>query len=183
MYLNGSGIQTIDVSKNILLQELWLYGNELKEIHGVASLERLKYLDLTMNYFEEFTLENSSIERLLMSNNELTEFDTNGAENLKILNISGNNLTSVDLSENALIEAVALGGNAITQLNFGTAANLTHIECFSNNLSSLDVSNIENLAMLSANRNPNLTCIKIAEGQKNIEFRLSDYQQAVPNCN
>ena len=182
LYINGTGIQTIDVSKNVLLKDLWLYGNELKEIHGVASLERLKYLDLTMNYFEEFTLENSSIERLLMSNNELTQFDASGAENLKILNINGNNLTSVDLSQNTLIEAVALGGNAITQLNFGTAANLTYIECFSNNLSSLDVSNFPNLQVLSANRNPNLTCIKIAESQI-MELRLSDYQQAKPECN
>ena len=182
LYLQGSGIQTIDVSKNVLLEELWLYGNELKEIHGVASLERLEYLDLTMNYFDEFTLENSSVERLLMSTNELTQFDVSGAENLKILNIGGNHLTAVDLSENALIEAVALGGNAITQLNFGTAANLTHIECFSNNLSSLDVSNFPNLRLLSANRNPNLTCIKIAESQI-MELRLSDYQQATPECN
>ncbi len=182
LYINGTGIQTIDVSKNVLLKDLWLYGNELKEIQGVSLLERLEYLDLTMNYFEEFTLENSNVERLLMSNNELTQFDASGAENLKTLNINGNNLTSVDLSQNTLIEAVALGGNAITQLNFGTAANLTYIECFSNNLSSLDVSNFPNLQVLSANRNPNLTCIKIAESQI-MELRLSDYQQATTECN
>ncbi len=179
----SSGIQTIDVSTNVMLDTLHLYGNELKEIQGIEKLSSLKYLNLSNNYFEEFTLESSSVETFLMPMNELTEFDTSSAENLKLLNLRANKLTTIDLSKNTLIEGVELGGNAITQLDFGSAENLNYISCFSNDLSSLDVSSFQNLTMLSANRNPNLTCIKIAEDQKNIELRLSDYQQAVPNCN
>jgi protein phosphatase 1 regulatory subunit 7 len=56
--------------------------------------------------------------------------------------------------------------------------NLEYIYGSSNLLTQFDISNLPNLIDVREDRNPTLTCIKIANGQEIPNLKLSRYQAA-----
>ncbi len=181
--LINNTLTTIDLSNNSNLSELNLLANELTSISGLSAATNLKWLNLSLNYFENYTIENPSLVNILMSHNDLESFDTSVAVNLETIYIPTNKITELDLSNNPLLEAMDVGDNKLTQINFGEKESLFYLSCFSNFLTELDVSNYEALSYLSANRNPDLLCININNGQYIATLKLSDYQQVNQNCN
>ena len=183
LVLRQNIISTIDLLNNSKLLYIDLVSNNLTSISGLSSATNLKRLNLSFNLFEEYTIENPSLAQILMSHNELVSFDTSAAVNLESIYMRTNKITELDLSNNTLLELLDVGDNKLTQINFGEIEKITYLSCFSNFLPALDVSNYEALWYLSANRNPNLSCIKIVSGQNIATLKLSDYQQVNVNCN
>jgi len=181
--LEGNNLTTIDLSNNSKLLMLDLKVNDLTSISGLSAATNLKWLNLSFNLFEDYTIENPSLVNILMSHNELVSFDTSNAINLESIYIITNKITELDLSANILLEVMDVGNNKLTDINFGQKDKLSYLSCFSNYLTELDVSNFEKLSYLSPNRNPNLLCVKIKSGQTIPTLKLSDYQQISANCN
>ncbi|WP_190808723.1 leucine-rich repeat domain-containing protein [Flagellimonas sp. S3867] len=181
--LSGNDLSTIDLSNNTQLVMLDLKVNDLTSITGLSAATNLKWLNLSFNYFENYTIENPSLENILMSNNLLESFDPSIATNLESLYILINKITHLDLTHNTLLETINVGDNKLTQIDFGPKEHLTYLSCFSNLLNNLDVSNFDKLNYLSANRNQDLECIQIQNGQEIPTLKLSDYQQTSVNCN
>ncbi|MCL6265991.1 leucine-rich repeat domain-containing protein [Flagellimonas myxillae] len=181
--LSGNDLSSIDLSKNKDLLMVDLKVNDLSSISGLSNAVNLKWLNLSFNFFEEFTIENPTLANILMSHNELVSIDTSQASGLESLYLVTNQITDLDLSANTILETVDVGDNKLTQINFGSKANLIYLSCFSNLLENLDVSGFDKLDYLSANRNPDLHCIQVETGQDIPTLKLSDYQQVNANCN
>ncbi|MEX0315568.1 MAG: leucine-rich repeat domain-containing protein [Allomuricauda sp.] len=181
--LAGNNLSTIDLSNNSRLVMLDLKVNDLTSISGLSNAINLRWLNLSFNLFEKYTVENPSLENILMSHNQLVSFDSSVAANLQSLYILTNGITYLDLTQNTLLETVNMGDNKLTHVEFGLKEHLAYLSCFGNLLNSLDVSNFDMLDYLSANRNPDLDCIQIKNGQEIPTLKLSDYQSTNVNCN
>jgi Leucine-rich repeat (LRR) protein len=183
LFLNGNHLTNIDISNNSNLILLDIQSNELSAISGLSRLINLEKLNLSFNNFEDISIENESLEVLLISHNLLKTIDTNDALNLKNVLLILNQLTSVDFSSNALLETLVISGNNLQNINLENNTSLTHFYSSSNSLTSLDISNNSQLIDLRVDRNPSLTCIKILENQEISTVSLSDYQELNASCN
>ena len=183
LILNANQLTHIDISNNSNLILLEIQSNELSAITGLSKSTDLKKVNLSFNNFEKFTIKNESVETLLISHNLLKSIDTKDAINLKNVFIILNQITTVDFSSNSLLETLVISGNKLQSINLENNTNLTHLYSSSNLLTSLDVSNNQELIDLRVDRNPDLTCIKILNGQEIPTVSLSDYQELNTICN
>lgn len=183
LYLGGNYLTSIDLTYNTNLILVDIQSNLLTSISGLSEVVNLKNLDLSWNYLEEFSIHNESLEVLHLRNNDLNAININGAINLKNILLTTNLLTSIDLSTNTLLETLLIPDNKIETINLEYNSNLTHAYVFSNLLKNLDVSNNQNLIGLKADRNPDLTCIKINNNQNIPYLTLSEYQELNSLCN
>lgn len=182
LFLNGNYLTNIDISNNSNLILLDIQSNELSAISGLSRLTNLKKLNLSFNNFEDISIENESLEVLMISHNLLKTIDTNNALNLKNVLLILNELTTVDFSSNTLLETLVISGNKLHNINLENNTRLTHFYSSSNLLTSLDISNNSNLIDLRVDRNPDLTCVKIQESQEIPTVSLSEYQELNTNC-
>ena len=176
-------LTSIDLSNNILLDTIHLGFNNLTTIKGLNNALNLKWLSLSGNLFTEFTIENPSIENILMSHNELTSFNANQCPKLTGVLLHINKLEALDFSNNPLLETLIFSDNKVKTIDLDNNVNLEYIYCSSNLFTSFDVSKLNKLVDLRVDRNPTLTCIKIAEDQEILTLSLSDYQETNINCN
>ncbi|RKR13101.1 hypothetical protein CLV91_1815 [Maribacter vaceletii] len=183
LILNGNNLTTIDISNNINLVLLDIQSNELSTINGLSKLKKLKNVNLSFNNFEEISINNESIEVLLISHNLLKSINTNDAVNLKNVLIILNQLTTVDFSSNTLLETLVISGNKLQNINLENNTSLTHLYSSSNLLNTLDISKNPKLIDLRVDRNPDLTCIKLESRQNIPTVSLSDYQELNTSCN
>nr|WP_297788719.1 hypothetical protein [uncultured Allomuricauda sp.] len=183
LYLQNNYLTSLDLSKNTNLIVIDVLVNELTAITGLEQATQLKELNLSYNYFEDFSLTNASIEHLLMSDNELTSFDSSGAPQLKSILLTTNQLGSVDFSSNPSLETVVISNNALQNISLEDNPNLMYFYASSNGLTNLDVSQNTELIDLRVDRNPDLSCIKIHSGQEIPTVSLSEYQELNELCN
>ena len=185
LYLLGNRISSIDFSNNPNLIFIDIQSNQFSSsdsIIGLSNASKLKDLDISWNYLKEFSPYNESLEVLHISHNDLTTIDTDGAINLKHVYMPSNKLVTVDFSTNISLETLLVAGNKIQHINLENNTNLTHLYISGNSLTSLDVSNNLELVDLRVNINPELTCIKIHNGQNPYTIK-SDYQELNTACN
>ncbi|SDQ73830.1 hypothetical protein [Flagellimonas zhangzhouensis] len=182
LYLQNNYLTTLDLSKNTDLILVHALVNELTEIVGLEQATQLKELNLSYNYFEDFSLTNTSMEHLLMSDNLLTAFDASGAPNLKSMLLTTNQLNSVDLSSNPLLETLVISNNTLQNINLENSPSLMYFYASSNALTRLDVSQNTAIIDLRVDRNPDLSCIKIQGGQQIPTVSLSEYQALNEDC-
>ncbi|WP_111309972.1 hypothetical protein [Confluentibacter sediminis] len=182
LFLNGNHLTNIDISNNPNLILLDIQSNELSTINGLSKSTNLKKANLSFNNFEEISIENESIEVLLISHNLLKTINTDAALKLKDVLLTLNQLTTVDFSSNTLLETLVISGNKLQNINLEYNTNLTHLYSSSNLLTTLDVTNNQELIDLRVDRNPNLTCIKILSGQEIPTVTVSDYQELNTIC-
>jgi len=183
LYAEANNLVTINLSKNVLLDSISLTSNNLTSIEGLSMATNLKWLSLSYNYFTDFSIDNSSVRNILMSDNDLVSFDASKAPNLRSALLTLNKITALDFSENPLLNVLVFSANKVKTIDLDANVNLEYIYCSSNLLTDFDVSNLPMLIDVRVDRNPTLTCIKIAPGQQIPTLKLSSYQQANVNCN
>jgi|GEM_PF-4302124 len=101
----------------------------------------------------------------------------NGIEHftaLTRLSVSGNNLTTLDLSNNPHLEVLWTYSNNLTSLNVSNNPALIELDVWDNYLTSLDVSNNPNLAWLIASRN-NMTSLNDVTGWQQLGLIEGDW--------
>lgn len=182
LLLAGNFISTIDVSNNPNLILMDVQANELNSVEGLSNAKSLKKLNLSWNLFEEFSVQNESLEVLHMSQNILKSLNTEGAVNLKNILLTTNELTTVDFSKNVKLETVLISDNKIQNIDLEHNTGLTHLYISSNSLINLDVGSNQELIDLKVDRNPNLNCIKINSGQNIPNVSISEYQELNTSC-
>lgn len=121
----------------------------------------------------------NSIERFYCNSKNVNSIK--GIEKLKnitILSMTGNNITSIDLSENKLLDKVLLSRNKINFINISNNSALTTISLVYNELSSLDVSNNINLSILDL-KNNNLKTLNVDNNIniKNLMISFNDISE------
>ncbi|WP_318543938.1 leucine-rich repeat domain-containing protein [Marixanthotalea marina] len=183
VYLAGNYISSIDVSNNINLELLDLSANNLVSVEGVTNLKKLKTLNLSFNYLEEISINNPLLKILHISHNDLTSINITDAINLKNLLLTTNKLQNLDVSANLNLETLLVSDNQLESINLTENSSLTHLYITSNLLTNLDVSSNINLVDLKVDRNPNLSCIKINSGHNIPMVSLAAYQELNASCN
>lgn len=182
LYADANKLQTIDVSKNVLLDTISLISNDLTEVKGLSKATNLTWLSLSWNLFTEFTLDNENVKNFLMDHNRLTSLDVVNAPKLESAILNINEIPSLDFSNSPLLKVLNFSANKVKTINFDNNLDLEYIYCSSNLFTSFDLSMLPNLVDVRVDRNPTLTCIKVANGQNIPTLKLSSYQQANTNC-
>lgn len=181
--LAANNITSIDLGKNTELIWADLTVNDINEVTGLTGLSQLKTLRLSFNSLTEISIENESLEALLISHNLLQSIDLSGVPQLKNLLLTTNELTSLDVTSNVLLETLLFSNNRITTVDLEHNTNLQYLYCSSNLLTGLDISHLSKLDFLVVDRNPDLFCIKISDGQNVPSITKSEYQELNALCN
>lgn len=113
------------------------------------------------------SLENPSITRFNLNNNNLTEIDISQNVNLEIVEIEGNTISAIDFSNNILLRKVNISSNNFSTLEFSNNQNLENLKCNDNQIESLDFSNNENLEFLVC-KNNSLSTLDLRNGSNTV---------------
>ena len=95
----------------------------------------------------------TALTNLNVSMNQLTSLDVSANTALTSLDVSGNQLTSLDVSKNTALTSLGANGNQLTSLDVSANTALTSLSVYNNQLTSLDVSANTALTSLGANGN------------------------------
>ena len=136
-----------DSFRNYLLKQE--YGKDWRisedELKGVTSIEVSNINIKSLKGIELFPNLNS----LDCSGNQLTTLDVSNNKLLTNLNCRSNQLEDLDVSENKLLTHLECWSNRLNKLDVSKNKALTYLHCEGNNLSSLDVSNNTELSSMS----------------------------------
>ncbi|MEP5338551.1 MAG: T9SS type A sorting domain-containing protein [Algibacter sp.] len=144
LYFSNNDILDVDLSKNVLLEELNASNNALTEI------------DLSFNL---------NLEILNISENSFSEVDLNSNTNLLELNVSGNQLTVLNVDVLVGLQELDCSSNELEGLSVELNTQLVNLYCQSNSFIS-DQLNLQNganpnLANFNATDNGDLKCILV----------------------
>jgi len=180
---DANNLTTLDLSTNVLLDTISLTSNSLTKVEGLEKAKNLTWLSLSWNYFTEFTLDNDNVKNFLIDHNDLTSLEITNAPKLESAVLNINQITDLNFSNSPLLKVLLFSANKVKTINLNNNVNLEYIYGSSNLLTQFDISNLPNLIDVRVDRNPTLTCIKIANGQEIPNLKLSTYQTANVDCN
>ena len=107
------------------------------ELDAVTEIDDASYRVIqNLKGIECFT----ALESLDVSSNQLTSLDVSENTALTSLNVSGNQLSELDVSANTALESLEVGVNQLTSLDVSANTELLSLDVGSNQLTSLDVS-------------------------------------------
>jgi len=95
-----------------------------------------------------------NISGLNLSNNDLSSIDISQNTALETLRINGNDLLAIDVASNVNLTTLHVGSNELTALDVSQNTLLVTLNIGFNNISSLDVSTLSNLQVLVLTDNP-----------------------------
>ena len=142
----------LDVSQNIYLEELYLFGEEWFLWSPNINYQDIVEIDLSRNTsliklrvggneIVNLNLSNCpSLEELNCYGNQISELDLSNNTNMKILSCSENQLTSLDLSQQTALERLDFRYNQLTSIDLSHNSILKKLLCDDNQLTSLDLS-------------------------------------------
>ena len=155
-------VSAVDVSKNIKLDTLICYLNQLTSL-DVSGCTALKSLSCSGNQLTSLDVsQNTALTSLNCWNNQLTSLDISKNTTLTSLDCNGNQLTSLDVSQNTALTSLNCWNNQLTSLDISKNTTLTSLDCNGNQLTSLDVSQNTALAQLSCGDNQ-LTTLDVGQ--------------------
>ncbi|MGY6649047.1 SdrD B-like domain-containing protein [Wenyingzhuangia sp. IMCC45574] len=124
-------------------------------ITPAANVATMTYLNITglciqdMSGIELFT----SLEELHMAGNLVTTVDLSSNTLLRVLDVSGNQLTGLDVSNQVILEELYAGGNLITTIDLSSNTLLKTLSLKGNKLTSLDLTPNEALVYVEVQGN------------------------------
>ncbi len=180
-----NNLTSIDVSNNLLLEELYVSTNNLTslDVSNNTALKKLSAnttnissLDITNNVaLEELNIfsnpnltslnvnSNPLLNRLIASSTSITALDVSSNPLLTELHVHDTGLVSIDLTNNTAILQLRINQTSIENLELRTLSNLRVLNCSETNLYNLNIQNGNNtlISEFNASSNPNLTCILV----------------------
>ena len=111
----------------------------------------------------------TSLEKLYITGNEISELDLSNNPNLIYLNVQNNNLSSLNISENTLLTYLYCNGNQLTSLDLSNNSELIDLYVDDNKIKNLEVSNKHQLFWLGCYNNE-LTSLVIENNPKLINI-------------
>lgn len=135
-------ISTVDLSKNIQLEKLFIANNQLSALN-LSNNIKLKNVDV--------------------GENSLSTLEVHLLPNLETLSCYKNQLTLINTYSNSKLVSLICNENQLKHIDIRENKSLFWIDVDDNNLESLTIKNGNNsiITTLSATGNPNLTCIEV----------------------
>ena len=160
-------IEVLDVSKDNIKKVL---GDRapITSLMGIRYLRYVKDLNCSGQELKKtLNLEqNSRVEKLNCSGNQLTGLWFHKGSSLKYLTCSANKFTALDLSKCSELTELNCGWNQITALNLSANKKLQKIVAGSNKLTALDTRNLPELTYLNLWGNDDLKSIDVSKNPK-----------------
>ena len=159
------------------VKDLNCSGQELKKTLNLEQNSRVEKLNCSGNQLTGLWFhKGSSLKYLTCSVNELTALDLSKCSELIELSCSSNKLTSLDLSANKKLQKIVAQTNALTTLDTRNLPELTDLYLWGNHdLKSIDVSKNTKLEFLSASH-CKLTSLDVSNNRKLVKLYVDDNQ-------
>ena len=159
------------------VKDLNCSGQELKKTLNLEQNSRVEKLDCSGNQLTDLWFhKGSSLKYLNCSVNQFTALNLSKNPELTELYCSNNKLTSLDLSANTKLQEINASSNKLTALDVRQLPELTHLYLWSNSdLRSIDVSKNTKLEFLSVSH-CKLTSLDVSHNRKLVEFYVYNNQ-------
>ena len=159
------------------VKDLNCSGQELKKTLNLEQNSRVEKLDCSGNQLTGLWFhKGSSLKYLTCSVNKFTALDLSKCSELTELSCSSNKLTALDLSANKKLQKIVAQTNALTTLDTRNLPELTHLYLWGNHdLKSIDVSKNTKLEILSA-AHGKLTSLNVSNNRKLVELYVYNNQ-------
>ena len=159
------------------VKDLNCSGQELKKTLNLEQNSRVEKLDCSGNQLTGLWFhKGSSLKYLNCSVNEFTALNLSKNPELTELYCSNNKLTSLDLSANTKLQKINASSNKLTALDVRQLPELTHLYLWSNSdLRSIDVSKNTKLEFLSVSH-CKLTSLDVSHNRKLVELFVYNNQ-------
>ncbi len=163
-------IEVLDVSKDNIKKVL---GDRapITSLMGIRYLRYVKDLNCSGQELKKtLNLEqNSRVEKLNCSGNQLTDLWFHKGSSLRYLDCSVNQFTALNLSKNPELTELSCSNNKLTSLDLSANTKLQQINASSNKLTALDVRQLPELTHLYLWANHDLKSIDVSKNTK-LEF-------------
>ena len=159
------------------VKDLNCSGQELKKTLNLEQNSRVEKLNCSGNQLTDLWFHTgSSLRYLDCSVNQFTALNLSKNPELTELYCSSNKLTSLDLSANKKLQKIVAQTNALTTLDTRNLPELTHLYLWGNHdLKSIDVSKNTKLEILSA-AHGKLTSLDVSHNRKLVELYVYNNQ-------
>ena len=158
---NNDELSNIDISQNILLTKVMLYGNNITSL-DLSKNTSLEYIDVSDNKLSTLNLENNvNLKTLYLFKNNLDTINLRNNVLLNTLDLNCNKLKDIDISNNILLTSLIVSDNKLSDLNISNNINLVTLYVggfskFHNNnnyteLASFDESDFETFTAAKGN--------------------------------
>ena len=159
------------------VKDLNCSGQELKKTLNLEQNSRVEKLDCSGNQLTGLWFhKGSSLKYLTCSANKFTALNLSKNPELTELNCSWNQLTALDLSANTKLQKIVAQANALTTLDTRNLPELTYLNLWGNDdLKSIDVSKNPKLEFLSASHGK-LTSLNVSNNRMLVELYVYNNQ-------
>ena len=159
------------------VKDLNCSGQELKKTLNLEQNSRVEKLNCSGNQLTDLWFhKGSSLRYLDCSVNQFTALNLSKNPELTELSCSNNKLTSLDLSANTKLQKISAGSNKLTALDVRQLPELTYLNLWGNHdLKSIDVSKNTKLEILSACHGK-LTSLDVSHNRKLVELFVYNNQ-------
>lgn len=139
---NGNPIRSIDLSDSNEVAHLTITGSSIAAL-DLSNKKQLMDINLSGNKLSWLQLPSDAAEctEVNVSNNNLSSIDVTALSRLGWFDASGNNLTQVELAHNPLLSRLNLSDNQISAIDLSQNQNLEYLNLSNNNLTELDLYN------------------------------------------
>lgn len=170
--MSNNNLTSLDLSSNVNLTEVSIYApmltsfnlNNLSNLRSLSYLGKMATIDLSdcVNLLGLYA--NSSNDGFSTSEeNQLDSIDLSNQSRLINLYLSGNNLTTLDLSNCNNLEIVDVTNNQLESINFQNVAHVKNLYCMNNQLTTLNLNQMFNLQTFDCSNN-NLNSLFLRNG-------------------
>lgn len=168
----GIGLTSIDVSQNTNLHMLEISNNPIGSL-VVSNNPELDYLSCNETGLTKLDVGiNTKLRSLYCANNQLSTLDVNKNPLLGLLWCSNNLITSLSLHQNPDLETLSCAGNKIENLDVSKNTMLSSFYCDRNKLTKLDVNQNTRLTILSCSSNNLTGSIDLSHNNKLLQFNF-----------
>lgn len=166
---DNNNIRILDISNCYNLGDLIWHNNPFEEInlgdvasitfHNYAAIYNptkttdYPYLSYALNNSTKLKITNSRYSRLNVSCNQLESLDISQSPNIQKLYCNNNNLTTLDVTKHRQLVELNCAANHMTELNLETNSLLQYLKCNCNQLTALKTTNNPELRTLEIKSN------------------------------
>ena len=178
---DNNNIQILDISNCYNLGDLIWHNNPFEEINlgDVASITfhnyaaiydptkttDYPYLSYALNNSTKLKITSSRYSRLNVSGNQLESLDISQSPNIQKLYCNNNNLNTLDVTKHRQLVELNCEANRMTELNLETNGLLQYLKCNYNQLTTLKTTNNPELRTLEIKSNP-IDLLDLSNNQK-----------------
>lgn len=157
LYYINTGIEyqldTLDLSKNVNLKELYCRGNSIKslDLRANTKLQVLDCMANPLNYLDISTC--LELESLTCAGTDLPSLSVKPYQYLRYLECGYALYSDLDISNNSLLQELSCSNMRLTNLDLSKSTRLKNLTCDGNNLTQLDLSHNAYLESVSCSNN------------------------------